>query len=358
MKIFLSYAREDEGRVNAVYELATSAGFEPWMDTRKLVAGMDWESEIEREIKQCDIFLLFMSAYSVNKRGIIQREIKVALRKAEEYLPGDIFIVPVLLEPCEVPDTLRKYQWLDTRRAGWETELIQAVVQCQRQRRGSSAFSIEGGGVFPVVMERIEERDSKGKIHYQIPRLLIPGDGKRTREINDVVVGLVRRFVLDYRARCEEWDFDIDDFDDTSVALDVSIAISNADFYSMQLAINSYFKGAAHGNVDFETINIFVPKVSLIAMESIFSRERSYAAAIFEEISTTLSIELDQVRAKVDEWTGFAKFTLTKRGMTFFFDMLLGRADGPQIVEVSAAKLRPYLANSTVAERLKILWSS
>jgi hypothetical protein len=93
-------------------------------------------------------------------------------------------------------------------------------------------------------------------------------------------------------------------------------------------------------------------------MESIFSRERSYAAAIFEEISTTLSIELDQVRAKVDEWTGFAKFTLTKRGMTFFFDMLLGRADGPQIVEVSAAKLRPYLANSTVAERLKILWSS
>jgi TIR domain len=330
MKIFLSYAREDEGRVNAVYELATSAGFEPWMDTRKLVAGMDWESEIEREIKQCDIFLLFMSAYSVNKRGIIQREIKVALRKAEEYLPGDIFIVPVLLEPCEVPDTLRKYQWLDTRRAGWETELIQAVVQCQRQRRGSSAFSIEGGGVFPVVMERIEERDSKGKIHYQIPRLLIPGDGKRTREINDVVVGLVRRFVLDYRARCEEW----------------------------ELAINSYFKGAAHGNVDFETINIFVPKVSLIAMESIFSRERSYAAAIFEEISTTLSIELDQVRAKVDEWTGFAKFTLTKRGMTFFFDMLLGRADGPQIVEVSAAKLRPYLANSTVAERLKILWSS
>jgi hypothetical protein len=101
-----------------------------------------------------------------------------------------------------------------------------------RRRRGFS------GG-----QERIEERDSKGKIHYQIPRLLIPGDGKRTREINDVVVGLVRRFVLDYRARCEEWDFDIDDFDDTSVALDVSIAISNADFYSMQLAINSYFKG-------------------------------------------------------------------------------------------------------------------
>lgn len=145
MRIFLSYAREDQRRVKPIYDLLKNAGFMPWMDVHNLVGGMEWEAQIEREIKHCDMFLIFLSLHSVYKRGIIQKEIRTALRKAEEYLPGDIFIVPVLLEPCEVPDALGKYHWIETNQSGWETALTEAVLEAQRQRRRAGKLQPAAG---------------------------------------------------------------------------------------------------------------------------------------------------------------------------------------------------------------------
>jgi hypothetical protein len=101
MKTFLSYAREDHDRAEECFRFLEGFGFDPWMDTHKLVGGMDWEAQIEKAIRVCDVFILLMSTHSVSKRGIIQKEIRVALREAEKYLPSDIFIIPVRLEPCE-----------------------------------------------------------------------------------------------------------------------------------------------------------------------------------------------------------------------------------------------------------------
>src|ERR1700724_1808682 len=108
MKLFLSYAREDQRRVKPVYDLIEKWGHTPWMDVQNLIGGVEWKAEIEAEIRSSDMFLIFLSLHSVSKRGIIQKESRTALEKAEEFLTGDIYIVPVLLEKCEVPYALRK----------------------------------------------------------------------------------------------------------------------------------------------------------------------------------------------------------------------------------------------------------
>ena len=78
-RIFLSYAREDQATVERLYSQLLEAGFKPWMDTKDILAGKRWQESIEKAIRQSDFFLACLTKNSVNKRGLVQKEIKIAL---------------------------------------------------------------------------------------------------------------------------------------------------------------------------------------------------------------------------------------------------------------------------------------
>ena len=55
------------------------------------------------------------------ERGYVHAEIKYVLDMADEQPEGTLFIVPVRLEECEVPERLASFQWLDLfREDGYE----------------------------------------------------------------------------------------------------------------------------------------------------------------------------------------------------------------------------------------------
>jgi hypothetical protein len=54
-----------------------------------------------------------LSRASINRKGYVQREIKYALDVADEQPEGTIFLIPAKLEECEVPDRLRRLQWVE-----------------------------------------------------------------------------------------------------------------------------------------------------------------------------------------------------------------------------------------------------
>jgi TIR domain len=159
MRIFLSYAREDEQSVVQIYDYLVSLGHQPWMDQKNLIGGIAWKEEIELEIRRCDMFLMFLSRHSAQKRGIIQREIKAALDKAREFLPSDIFIVPILIEKCETPDDLVKYHWIDLRDKEWKTKIAQTLEMAERQRAG--ALVRNAGALKAGVVKSEENIDSR-----------------------------------------------------------------------------------------------------------------------------------------------------------------------------------------------------
>jgi hypothetical protein len=106
VRIFISYAREDEARVKELYQRLAKAGFQPWLDREHIIPGMKWEPIIKKALKQSDFVLVCLSATSINKRGFLRREIKQALEQAEEKLEHDVYLIPARLDDCEVPDAL------------------------------------------------------------------------------------------------------------------------------------------------------------------------------------------------------------------------------------------------------------
>jgi len=110
VQIFLCYVREDKERLENLYQKLSDAGFKPWMAKKDLVGGERWKSRISQAIRRSDLFLACLSANSVDKRGFVQREIKDALDIWREKLESDIYLIPVRLEDCEVPESLRDFQ--------------------------------------------------------------------------------------------------------------------------------------------------------------------------------------------------------------------------------------------------------
>ncbi len=113
VQIFLCHAHQDKKQVKTIYQRLSAAGFKPWMDTFDLVGGEPWQPAIEKAIRNSNFFLACLSKETINKRGFVQREIKAALDIWLEMLPGDIYIIPLRLEECDVPESLSRYQWVD-----------------------------------------------------------------------------------------------------------------------------------------------------------------------------------------------------------------------------------------------------
>jgi hypothetical protein len=113
LKVFLCHASEDKAVARDQCSRLKGEGFAPWLDEEKLLPGHDWDLEVRRAVRRTDVVLIFLSRNSITKAGYVQREIRLAVDVADEQPEGTIFIIPVRLENCTVPDRLRKWQWVD-----------------------------------------------------------------------------------------------------------------------------------------------------------------------------------------------------------------------------------------------------
>ena len=111
--IFTSYARTDVEVVRGIYEALLSKNSRPWMDVYSIKGGENWLRAITKAIHECEIFLAVLSNNSVSRRGVIQQELKTALDKWERMLPDDIYIIPIRLNDCPIPDLLKHIQVLE-----------------------------------------------------------------------------------------------------------------------------------------------------------------------------------------------------------------------------------------------------
>lgn len=119
--IFLSYAKEDVVKVENIYRKLRTAGFNPWIDTQNIVPGELWEQSIRKAIRKADFFFACISKNSIIKQGMIQKETKTALSVWEELLENDIYLIPIRLEDCPVPEPLKRFQWINLfEQDGWD----------------------------------------------------------------------------------------------------------------------------------------------------------------------------------------------------------------------------------------------
>jgi formylglycine-generating enzyme required for sulfatase activity len=113
LRIFLCHSSGDKPAVRELYRRLKAAGFAPWLDEEDLLPGMDWQAEIPKTVRNSDEVIVCLSRGSINKAGYIQKEIKFALDVADEQPEGTIFLIPVKLEECDVPERLARWQWVN-----------------------------------------------------------------------------------------------------------------------------------------------------------------------------------------------------------------------------------------------------
>ncbi|MGH1363900.1 MAG: toll/interleukin-1 receptor domain-containing protein [Calditrichia bacterium] len=125
--VFLSYASQDREPIEELYEKLAENGFSPWMDGKSILPGSDREYVTKKALNEADFFISCLSSNSVNKRGFVQKELKQALDLWQEKLPEDIYLIPLKLEKCQVPESLKKFQSVDYFSDGGEAKLFKAL---------------------------------------------------------------------------------------------------------------------------------------------------------------------------------------------------------------------------------------
>jgi hypothetical protein len=105
-RVFIAYVVEDYQHATRLYSALLAAGFNPWLDRKKLLPGQDWRRCIERAIDTCDFFVACFSPRSVRKRGQFPYEVRYALRCAERMPLDDVFVLPVRFGECTVPSRI------------------------------------------------------------------------------------------------------------------------------------------------------------------------------------------------------------------------------------------------------------
>ena len=142
----LSYARPDQEKVQSVYNALLGAGLRPWMDVHDILPAADYRLEIQKAIRGADVFVACISSHSVNRPGVIQGELKEALDIWEERLDRSGFLIPLRLEPVDLPKSISHLQQVDLFAPDGLQRFLNGVRigTGARRRRALRIFAIAG----------------------------------------------------------------------------------------------------------------------------------------------------------------------------------------------------------------------
>ena len=125
--LFIIHAHCDREIVHKLYTRLIRDGIHAWLDVERLQPGQDWQHEIRNAILKSDVIVVCLSRGFEKQQGYRHEELKLALEKAN-FIPDDeIFIIPVRLEECEMPESLRGLHRVDLFQAGGYKKLIHVL---------------------------------------------------------------------------------------------------------------------------------------------------------------------------------------------------------------------------------------
>ncbi len=111
---FLCYAKENQTIVREFSQRLKAEGWiDPWFDEEDILPGQVWQASVINAVRQSHAVIVFLSKVAVASEGFFQKELKLALDTAAEKPEGTIFIIPIRIDHCDVPDMLLKYQYVD-----------------------------------------------------------------------------------------------------------------------------------------------------------------------------------------------------------------------------------------------------
>jgi formylglycine-generating enzyme required for sulfatase activity len=104
-RTFLSYSRTNKEFALRLARELKSEGFPVWLDQLDIPLGARWDVEVEKALIECEIFMIIITKDSISSENVLD-EIGYAIDSGKRFLP-------VLLEKCNIPLRLRRFQYVD-----------------------------------------------------------------------------------------------------------------------------------------------------------------------------------------------------------------------------------------------------
>jgi formylglycine-generating enzyme required for sulfatase activity len=104
-RTFLSYSRINKDFALKLAKELKTAGFLVWLDQLDIPTGARWDNELEKALEECEIFMLILTPAAIASENV-KDEIGYAIDNSKR-------ILPILLENCNVPLRLRRFQYVD-----------------------------------------------------------------------------------------------------------------------------------------------------------------------------------------------------------------------------------------------------
>jgi hypothetical protein len=96
--------------------------------------GDEWEDEIRKAVSASDVILVCLSREAISREGYFHRVVHYVTDAALEQPAGTIYVIPVRLEPCEVPAAFQTLQSADLYEKGGYENLLFALKEAEAER--------------------------------------------------------------------------------------------------------------------------------------------------------------------------------------------------------------------------------
>jgi len=135
VRVFLIHAHADRKDVHKLYSRLITDNVNAWMDAENLQPGQDWQNEIRNAILKSDAVIVCLTRGFDAQHGYRHEELKLALQKTRLLPDDDVFIIPVRLEKCEMPEALQHLHRVDLFKAGGYKKLVRALREVVESKR-------------------------------------------------------------------------------------------------------------------------------------------------------------------------------------------------------------------------------
>jgi len=144
LRVFLCHASQDTPIVRELYRRFLAGGWiDPWLEEEKLLPGQDRNLEIDKAIESADAVLVFLSTASVTKEGYVQKEMRHIMELAMQKPEGATFVLPLRLDDCDLPRSLRAYQHVDYFPESQRKQSLKRLLESLRRR--AESLSLDRG---------------------------------------------------------------------------------------------------------------------------------------------------------------------------------------------------------------------
>lgn len=253
--VFISHAKEDMQFAEQVYDYLLEKGYSPWLDKRKIKIGANWDYEIKKALKDSTFVILLLSSISIKKRGYIQKEFKYALEYSESKLVDDIYILPILIDKCDIPEHLNKFHWIERS----DENLIDKILNSLNYQREKYLSALS-----PDLIELNDYTSLSLNLNIDLPKAEdfscdIPWFKNNSFFDAHFVNTFIQQKALLHINEFRKWYYsDIDFFksEDYPFYFDISHSISRLDknYLSLSIVYDSFF-GGAHPSTSIDTLN-------------------------------------------------------------------------------------------------------